>query len=432
VPASLIAAAVRTVPPGTIPVAAGVAVNGAAAYGFLAVCSHALGRQGYAALATLWALTFLAAPGMFLPLEQEVGRLTTARRVAGAGARAVALTSLAGGLSLAVLVALAAVVAGPVLTDRLFDGDAVFLVAFAVSVVAYSLYYLARGLLAGNGRFRAYAVAVVGEGVFRFAAAAALALFGVRMGGAYALALALPVFLATTVAVVGRAGLLRPGPPVRARELSTAFGWLLGASLLSQGLANIGPLAVKVLAGPGNGGAAGTFLNGLIIARIPLFFFQAVQAALLPALAAHAAAGRHDLLRGDLLRLLGTVGSIAGLAALANLALGPWVVAHVFGAAYQVGHADMGMLATATGFFMFALSLAPALIALRHHRDTTLGWLVGVAVFAAVTLVPGSPAVRVERALLAGSAAAFAAMAMQFARRIRTIPVAPDTPGSRA
>lgn len=404
-------------PPGAIPVALGLAVNGAAAYGFLAVCSHSLGRQGYAPLATLWALTFLAAPGIFLPLEQEVGRLTTARRVAGTGARPVALTSLAAGLGLAGLVVVAALAAGPVLTSRLFDGDGLFLAAFAASVPAYSLYFLARGLLAGNGRFRSYAAAVVGEGTFRFVVVVALAAAGVRAGGAYALALALPVFLATAAGVAGRRGLLHPGPPVHAPDLSTAFGWLLGASLLAQALANVGPLAVKLLSGA-DGAAAGTFLNGLIVARIPLFFFQAVQASLLPALAAHAAAGRHDLLRRDLQRLLGTVGGVAGVASVANLAIGPWVTAKVFGSAYQVGHADMGLLAVATGFFMLALSLAAALIALGHHRDTTAGWLLGMVVFALVTLLGGAPAIRVERALVAASGAAFALMAAQSLRRM--------------
>ena len=47
---------------------------------------------------------------------------------------------------------------------------------------------------------------------------------------------------------------------------------------------NASPLAVQLLANDQQIDESGKFLNALLVARVPLFFFQAVQAALLPRL----------------------------------------------------------------------------------------------------------------------------------------------------
>ena len=72
-----------------------------------------------------------------------------------------------------------------------------------------------------------------------------------------------------------------------------------------------GPVATKFVPPPdltklteAEKDAAGRFLPGLVIARIPLFLFQAVQAALLPKLSALAGAGLHGSFRKGLWRLL--------------------------------------------------------------------------------------------------------------------------------
>ena len=49
-------------------------------------------------------------------------------------------------------------------------------------------------------------------------------------------------------------------------------------------LINGGVIAVELLATPAQEAAAGIFLSGLLIARVPLFLFQAVLAGLLPKL----------------------------------------------------------------------------------------------------------------------------------------------------
>ena len=81
------------------------------------------------------------------------------------------------------------------------------------------------------------------------------------------------------------------------------MGWLVLGAMLAQSLANAGPLAVQVLADPSEEGQAGRFLSALVLARLSLYLFQAVQATLLPNVAVLVAASRVTELNTALRRL---------------------------------------------------------------------------------------------------------------------------------
>src|SRR5207302_1909122 len=115
---------------------------------------------------------------------------------------------------------------------------------------------------------------------------------GSRVAGPYGVALIVASFAAIAIAVSGQRGLLRPGPAAAWTDISNAVGFLLIASVFTQFLLSIGPVAVQLLKTHAEAAAAGRFLNSRIIAYIPIFLFQAVQAALLPRLAALAASGQ--------------------------------------------------------------------------------------------------------------------------------------------
>src|SRR5205814_10299032 len=83
--ASAVERARRMVPEGTFAVGAGLAISGITAYGFQILAFRGLSKPDYAALNALWVFVFVLAPGVFLPLEQEVGRAVSARRVRGVG-----------------------------------------------------------------------------------------------------------------------------------------------------------------------------------------------------------------------------------------------------------------------------------------------------------------------------------------------------------
>src|SRR5579862_247981 len=83
--ASAMGRARRMVPEGTFAVGAGLAISGITAYGFQILAFRGLSKPDYAALNALWVFVFVLAPGVFLPLEQEVGRAVSARRARGVG-----------------------------------------------------------------------------------------------------------------------------------------------------------------------------------------------------------------------------------------------------------------------------------------------------------------------------------------------------------
>ena len=73
-----VTAALAELPSGTIPVGLGLVVAGLSAYGFQVIAFRVLGAEPYAALNGLWVTAFVLAPGLFLPLEQEIARALAA------------------------------------------------------------------------------------------------------------------------------------------------------------------------------------------------------------------------------------------------------------------------------------------------------------------------------------------------------------------
>ena len=395
-------------------VGAGLIVLGLTAYLFFFVTARALGTHRYAEFSVLWTLVFFAAPGFMFPLEQEVSRAVSARRATGTGGgpvvrRAVALGgALVGGLAVLVVA-----LSQPIL-DELFDGEVTLLVALLIALPAYAAIHLTRGTLSGNARFGEYGWLMAAEGLLRIAAAVVLWVVGVEVTGAYGLLIGLaPV--AAIVIVLGltrqRRTLLQPGPEAPWSELSGALGWLLLGAVLAQGFVNASVPLVKVLAKPTDD-LAGQFQAGLIISRVPLFLFQAVQASLLPKLAGLAASGRFTDFRTGLRRLVAVVIAIGVAATIGAFFFGPFVLRLLFGSEYgRLGRGDLGYLALASAAFMLAMALSQALIALRGHAKAAAGWAAAIAVFSLVTWVSSRQLLlRVELGLVAGALMSVAVM----------------------
>jgi O-antigen/teichoic acid export membrane protein len=410
---------VALLPKGATVIGISLGVQGLTTYGFLIIAARALGPARYSPFSVLWALTFVAAPGIFLPLEQEVGRAASARRVRGFGAGPLVVRAalVGGGMAAAVMV-LAGAGSGP-LISRLFDGQGLLFLGFLVAMPSYAAYYLARGTVAGAGRFRAYASILLIEGAVRVAAAAGLWIVGVRNAGVYSLAIAIPCLVAIAIVLPRQRGVAAHGPAAPWNEISVALGWLLTGALLSQLLLNVAPLAVQALFSRGNPTAAGRVLNGLIIARVPLFLFQGIQAALMPKLAADATAGRMDDFRATLRRLLILVAGLVVVSVVGMALLGPPLLQILFGHRFvPLGRLDLALLALGSESMMAALVLAYACIALGGYRGAAMGWVAGtVGVVTALVILPGS-LLRVEMSFCVGVGAACAVMAWALRRRM--------------
>lgn len=425
----LIGRAREAVPEGTFAVGAGLLVAAVTSYVFIILALRALGSKGSAGFSSFWALIFVAGPGFFLPLEQEVGRALAHRRAQGiGGGPLVGRAARLGGMLVATLVVVTVALVGP-LSHGLFHGEAFLVCGLAVGLVGFYCIHLTRGTLSGNGRFRAYGDMVGSEGVVRLLAAIPLAVLGVKSAAAYGLCLALAPFVAVAYSLRGQRGLITPGPPAPYSELSEKLGYLLAGSVLMQALGYSALLGIGLLAKHSEKDAVASFARAFFIARIPVLLFQAVQAALLPKLASLAGAGRQDEFRAGLRRLVVVVTGIAVIGTVAAFTAGPFAGRILFGSdKFTMGNVDLGLLAAGSGVYIVALTLAQAVIALNGHAKQTFAWLVGVVAFVVVAGVASGLELRVELGFLIGSAASTAAMIVAMAHQLRSATAPRVTP----
>jgi O-antigen/teichoic acid export membrane protein len=401
--------ALRSLPSGALSVGGGLIVLGASSYGFLLIAAHTLTPTSFAALSVLYVLVYTVGPGAFLPFEQEIGRALADRRARGIGTGPLLSRAVrTGAWAIAALLVVVAA-ASPAITRHLFDGSWLLCAGLLLSIVGQGAAYLSRGIFAGNGQFRAYGVQMALEGGLRFLACAILAVVGMHRVGVYGLLLGAAFVVA--VGVTCRAGLLRgePGPEAPWAEFTGAVGWLITGSLLSQAVVNAGPVAVKLLAGPHQDAASGRLLAGLVLARLPLFLFAAVQAALLPRLAALLAAEQVRAFFAGLRRLVLVIVVLCGAMTAVLGAAGPELMRILFGPHLQLGRLDLVVLSGATALFMMANVLSNGLLALQRFDLAALGWAIGALALIAVLLVQASLFARVEYSFLAGSAVSGAA-----------------------
>lgn len=403
-------------PTGAVTVGVGVGVAGITIYVFLAIAARTLGAERYAALSTMWSMTFLAAPGFYFPLEQEVGRALADRRARGVGGAPVVRRAAVAAGAFALTLTVLTFGSAPFTLEEFFDSEILLLVGFSLALVGYAGQHLTRGTLAAAGEYRPYGILVGAEGAIRMIAGFALAGLGVATAGPYGLAVGLSPLLATAFIAPKARTTLASGPDAEWRELSRALGYLLFGSVLAMAMINVAPLLVTVLADEGERTLVGSVLIGLIVSRVPLFFFQAIQASLIPQLAALAARDAWHEFRVRLARLIAALTLVAATFTVGAAAFGPWVVRTFFGEEFELAGADMAYLAGGSGAFMLALALAQALIAIAGYRRAALGWAVGMATLFTVTLIPGDLLFRVERGFLAGAFAATATLGLMLVK----------------
>jgi O-antigen/teichoic acid export membrane protein len=406
-------------PEGTIPVAIGLFIAGVCSFAFFRVGKVALGSdEEFQPIISLWFATFALAPGLFLPLEQELGRALSARRALGLGGRPIVHKVVALGAVLTLAVTVLLVALGPWLSDSYFGDNSVMVAVLVLAVVAYAPEHLARGLCSGMGRFRAYAVVMGADGLVRILLCLLLAAVGVSAVGWFGLAVAVAPLLGVAAVAWRKQLVTEPGPPATWKEVTPNLGWLLLGSLMAAGLVNAGPIAASLLAADSDKSMVTRFGYGVILARIPLFLFQAVQAALLPRLSHLAASGQMDEFVVGFRRLVRVVVAVGVLGVVGAYALGPLAVEILYDS--TLSRRTLAMLALGSVFYMIGLAMAQAVIALRGHALVALGWTAGMAGFVLSTwLIGGEVFRRVELSLLIGSGVAMLIFWLALQARLR-------------
>ncbi len=406
------------IPEGAITIAIGLIIAGIATYAFFRVGASALGGdEEFAPIAAMWFAMFALAPGFFLPIEQELGRALAHRRALGQGGRSVvAKVSILTLIVSAIVVAVLGI-SSPWLTGSYFAGDWWMFGALLVGFAAYAPVHLSRGICSGLGRFTPFAVVIASDGVMKILGTVLLTAIGVTAVGAYAFAIAVaPLF---AVIAIGLRGFLRtePGPPAEWREVSQNFGWLLLGTACAAVLLNAGPIAANVLASDVDADAVTRFGYGVLLARVPLFMFQAIQASLLPRLARLAAQHSFGEFRRGLRLLIIVVAGIGVIGTIGGGLLGPWALKLVYGA--NLSGRTLALLALSSALYMMAIAISQAVLALEDHAFVALGWGIAVATFIIGTWLSSDDLFqRIEIGLVASSAAAVLAFGLQLRRRL--------------
>ena len=389
-------------PEGTVTVGIGLFIAGISAYIFFKIGQQALGQDGFKPIVAMWFIAFALAPGFFLPIEQEVSRAIAHRRALGQGGLPVIkrIAPLAFILLLTLVIIIA--IFSSSISKNMFEGYGIVTFCLMLTLVSYAPMHLARGICSGTGQFGAYGLIIGADGAVRVIGCAVLWLAGVTHVGPYAFMIGFSPIVG--VIAVGLAGKLRvdDGPEATWSEVTPNLGWLLMGSLFAAALVNAGPITVDILGSSEPAEVVTRFGNAVIFARIPLFLFQAVQAALLPRLARLAAQRNLSEFSRGFRQLMILVCGVGVVGTVGAFFVGPQVLDLV----YQGGidRRTMTLLALASAMYMVGLATAQAVIALRGHAIVALGWFASFSGFVLIAWLSSNDLyLRVELALVGSS-----------------------------
>jgi O-antigen/teichoic acid export membrane protein len=418
-----VARSTNPLPTGTATVFVGLLATGVLTYVYLGIARRSLDETAYSAFAVVWGVTFIVGPGLFQPLEQAIGHSTATRDASGQGSKPLVSRAALLGLAGLVVVSLAALATWPLGLDELLSDEPMLLVALLCCFGGFMALSVVRGVLGGHKLFPVYARTLGTEGAARLVGGIALAIAATTGAASFGFVMALSFLAAAGVGLLGNHRLLEDGPPARWDDLSPAVGLLLIMSLSEAFLLNIGPAAVAAISDDDT--APGTFLSALVIARLPLFAFQAVKVSLLPAVTTYAALGEIAKVRTTLIRLLKFTAALGGAAVLGSAIAGPFFVELFF--VDIVSRLDVTLLAAANAVAMLVIALSVTLIGLNRSRKAAICWVFGVVIFVAILATPFTTVLVVEIAMLV----AFCAVLVTMAVSLRPVWSAGGVRGSR-
>ena len=399
------------IPEGTLSIGVGLLVAGVTIYIFFKIGQQALGQEKFKPLVSLWFVMFAIAPGFFLPIEQELSRAVAHRRALNQGVgpvvKKVALLCAATVVFLLALILLLS----PMINDNLFEGNVIITVSLAIAIVTYGALYFTKGLSSGLGKFSAYGFIVGADGAIRVLACTALLLLGVTQLSAYSLIIVITPIIGVMIVLLAGQLKTESGPPATWSEITENLVWLLGGSIFAAALVNAGPLTVDILGDSQDAIRVTQFGNAVLLTRVPLFLFQAVQAALLPRLTRLAARGDLVEFKIGFRRLVVLVIGVGVFGTIGAFLFGPFFLDLVYGGG--IDRRTLTLLALASAIYMMALAIAQAVIALRGHRLVALGWLLSFLSYVICAWkVSQDLFLRVEVALVVSSAVALVSFAL--------------------
>lgn len=387
---------------GTARMISGSLAGAILAYLFQVLGGRRLGTTGFAPIALLWTAYFIVATVILVPLEQYV------TREAGRGRRVLrhhgrVLLGFIGGAGL--------LMAGFVFItkDQLFLGDSTFVVQGALVVVAYGIFQIGKGVLAGHRRFAEYGVVLTLEGVVRLGASFVFLAFAenAQAFGWAMVCAPLGVFF------------LRPWrydrETVAGVDATPPAGFLshyaLGSSA-SQLLLAGAPLGLVALGG--NEHLRSVIFVTFTLYRAPLTLIYNLQGRILSLLVRR---DSQDV--GRLVTRVATGGlALVAVAGLVGWLVGPAVVELLFGAEFRPATAVAAFVAAGVIAASLTQILSQALVAAGSIGQLASSWVGGlIAGIVAMVLVQGAPDFRVAFGFVVGELVALGLACWRTLRR---------------
>jgi O-antigen/teichoic acid export membrane protein len=413
----------------------GIASTGLLTFAYFSIASHVLGEESAKLLDVLWSVMFVIISVIYRPIEQLLSRTIAERRARGSVEHTLRVPMLIQA-SFALVFLAVALALHDELVNHVFEGQQALYDVLVVGTLAYAASYFARGWLAGHQRFGLFGGLVLMESTSRISFAIAVAL-GIASGQtAVALGIAAAPFVSLVVvpAAFARASPTRPDrSPARdaAEGPATALDEALGARVGATGAPSITvDEADAALAGPGTEGVqetaahaelslrrgggfavwvssimlseqtllnaavltvdatshsgvlAGIVFNVLLIARAPLQLFQAIQTSLLPHLTGLEATAGHEAFARAIRVTILAIAGFAVVVALGLLAIGPFVLEHVFfGQVFTYNRYGLALIGIGMGLHLTSGALNQAALA-RDRASAAAGcWVCAAIVF---------------------------------------------------
>jgi O-antigen/teichoic acid export membrane protein len=397
----------------------GIASTGLLTFAYFSIASHVLGPVQAKRIDLLWSVMFVTISVIYRPIEQLLSRTIAERRARGQTEHSLR-PAIAIQLGFALLFLIVALILHDELVEHVFNHSSGLYDVLVVGTIAYAASYFARGWLAGHQYFALYGGLVLMEAVSRICFVIAVAL-GIAHGQvAVALGIAAAPFVSLVVvpwAFARRSGERRGAPErahgapeieevdaalagpgaegvqeaVVAEELSLQRGSnfalvVSGIMVAEQILLNAAVLTVDATST--SRVLAGVVFNILLIARAPLQLFQAIQTSLLPHLTGLETTEGHEAFARAIRITVRAIAAFALAVALGLLAIGPFVMSHVFGQAYPYNRLGLALIGMGMGFHLVSGALNQAALARDHARAAAACWLVAALVFLAWMVSP--------------------------------------------
>jgi O-antigen/teichoic acid export membrane protein len=270
-----------------------------------------------------------------------------------------------------------------------------------------------KGLLLGQGRFRAVSAAVVAGVVTRLTAGIVLTMAGLGLTGAVAATVA-----AESVACVVLLGAARGSLVDRPEKLHVDISGVVGSIAAFTGFWLLMAIGTVLAQHYLPRAAAGSYSAAATAASGALFLPSALCLVAFPTFAA--TVGRGEVARGALLQALGVVGVVGGAAAAVLVVFPNQAVTLLFGSSYRGPAATIRALAVASALAGLVGVLLHFHLAARS-RATLLAWPGVLAAVAAIAIWHRSPQ-QLAGAMVATTAAVCAAMLVAVRRSWRAEP----------